>query len=400
MLSLDEKIEIEKKKYLDFVKQNQDKYIYIYGAGKQAVPIANFLKENGTKIEGFCVTDKSSNRSIIDDIPVCQIDEIGYRPEEVAFIFGTRVQLNLEIETIVKRYGFRLFLPATELVRYFGNYGYDFFRSPMMEITTRLGCSVNCKYCPQQLFIKKYTQKEKYITELTIENFKVCIDRLPKDTYVEFAGFTEPFLNPNCMEMVSYAVKNGYRVNMFTTLMGLCYEQLEELLLLKFEEFVLHVPDEEGYSTIPITEEYKTMLKKLVSAKKENGNSFVDYACAQGNIPKEIRDILGTDVRSYIVLNDRAGNLSHDCLYKRRNITGNIRCELASDINHNVLLPDGRVVLCSNDWGMEHVLGNLIEQSYEQIMNGEEAKNIRKAMMSNNAKVLCRNCFQAISENE
>lgn len=61
------------------------------------------------------------------------------------------------------------------------------------------------------------------------------------------------------------------------------------------------------------------------------------------------------------------------------------------------MLPDGRVIICSNDWGMKHVLGNLLEQSYEDIMNGEEAQRIRRAMNDETKDViLCRNCFQAL----
>ena len=74
---------------------------------------------------------------------------------------------------------------------------------------------------------------------------------------------------------------------------------------------------------------------------------------------------------------------------------------MGKDINHNVLLPDGRVILCSNDWGMKHVLGNLIYETYEQILNGDEANRIREAMTSEGREfVLCRNCFQAICEGD
>jgi hypothetical protein len=48
---------------------------------------------------------------------------------------------------------------------------------------------------------------------------------------------------------------------------------------------------------------------------------------------------------------------------------------------------------------MKHILGNLVYQSYDEIINGVEAQKIRRAMAYEGAGwVLCRNCFQAIKE--
>ncbi|MDE6847162.1 MAG: SPASM domain-containing protein [Lachnospiraceae bacterium] len=399
MSTLDKQIEEEKQRYLEFANLNKGKHIYIYGAGKQAIPIADFFMENNIDLEGFCVTDKSSNKKFVNQLPVYQIDEIPYN--EAAFVFGVRVQLNDEIEEILRGKGYTNFLPASDLIRYIGAYGYSFYTSPMIEITTKLGCAVNCKYCPQELFIKEYLKIGNPEKVLSFENFKICIDKLPENTFIEFAGFTEPFFNAQCVDMIKYAKRKGHRVNLFTTLRGLEEKQLEELLKIEFEEFVLHVPDKEGYAVIPMDAKYIEMVRRLSEAKKPNGNSFIDYACAQGTVADEIAELLGNDVRIYVVLNDRAGNLQDACLYGRRGIRGRLRCELSRDINHNVLLPDGRVILCSNDWGMKHVMGNLIYETYEQILNGIEACRIREAMNSEDDDfVLCRNCFQAICEGD
>lgn len=399
MPSLEEKIEKEKQRYLDFAEKNKAKHVYVYGAGKQAVPIADFYEKNNIKIDGFCVTDKKSNKKSINQISVYQVDEIPYKDEETAFVFGVRVQLNDEIEGILKKQGYTNFLKATDLIRYLGTYGYSFYTSPMIEITTKLGCAVNCKFCPQELYIREYLKTGNGDRVLSLENFKICIDKLPGNTFVEFAGFTEPFFNEQCVEMIQYARKKGLKVNLFTTLRGLKPEQLDKILEIEFEEFVLHVPDKERYAVIPIDESYKEMVRRLVKAKKPNGNSFIDYASAQAEVTDEIAKLLGSDTRVYVVLNDRAGNLEDTCLYGKKELRGKLRCELSMDINHNVLLPDGRVILCSNDWGIKHVRGNLIYETYEQIINGEEAQRIRKAMQSeDDPSVLCRNCFQAICE--
>lgn len=103
MSNFDEQIEKEKQRYLDFVELNKKRHIYIYGAGKQAVPIADFFKENNITIEGFCVTDKSSNKKSINHTLVYQVDEIPYKDKDTAFVFGVRVQLNNEIKKNINR---------------------------------------------------------------------------------------------------------------------------------------------------------------------------------------------------------------------------------------------------------------------------------------------------------
>ncbi len=123
---------------------------------------------------------------------------------------------------------------------------------------------------------------------------------------------------------------------------------------------------------------------------------MVDYACSQGKVPENIKEHLGDNVRIFISLLDRAGNLDDQCLFKKRGISGKICCDISKTINHNVLLPDGRVVVCAQDYGMQHVLGNLREKTYEEIISGKEAKNIISCMDNlADTSILCRNCSLA-----
>ena len=76
-----------------------------------------------------------------------------------------------------------------------------------------------------------------------------------------------------------------------------------------------------------------------------------------------------------------------------------ISCSLCGDeLNHNNLLPDGTVLLCDFDYGMQHVLGNLLEQTYEEILSGRELERIRKGMEGDSQQdILCRKCSCANS---
>ena len=45
---------------------------------------------------------------------------------------------------------------------------------------------------------------------------------------------------------------------------------------------------------------------------------------------------------------------------------------------------------------MRHVIGNLLEESFEEIMRGEQIELVRKALMEPYSDVLCRSCSYAV----
>lgn len=70
--------------------------------------------------------------------------------------------------------------------------------------------------------------------------------------------------------------------------------------------------------------------------------------------------------------------------------------EMGEALNRNILLPDGTVLLCCMDFGIKHVLGNLLTQSYEEICNGKELTMIKEGMNGNEKiDILCRRCTHA-----
>lgn len=392
---IDTLIEKDKQAYIDFARKNAEKDLYIYGAGRNAKSLLKMYHDNNIPVKGFCVSNQEvqNNKSDEMGIPIVPIDTlIGH---DIAIALGVVVRLNTEISKNLNEKGFANYFLATEYLRYFGPQEYEFYRNPMIDITTKMGCAVNCTYCPQDVLLKAYfkTGNEKKVLDLN--DYKKCIDKLPQEVLIQFAGFTEPFFNADCLDMIAYANEKRHKIKLFTTLLGLTMQGLSLLEKIQFEEFVLHVPDKEGYSHIPITDDYLRMLDRLRDMKKPDGKDFIDYACSQGSIPEVIREHLGSKLRYYVLLTDRAGNLDDPALYGQKNIKGCIHCEVSNRLNHNVLLPDGRVVLCSSDFGLKHVLGNLIESDYEEIMNGSILCELEKKRNTVDGDILCRNCCYA-----
>ena len=138
---------------------------------------------------------------------------------------------------------------------------------PEVEFTTSIGCHINCKLCPQELFIKRYKQISD-INILTFENFKKLIDKIPKNIVILFSGMTEPWLNKDCSKMVLYAYNTGHtNIKIFTTAVGMTPEDIDKIKHIPFRQFVLHLPDVFGITEIKDT---KIIFNAWVTLKNRN----------------------------------------------------------------------------------------------------------------------------------
>lgn len=246
------------------------------------------------------------------------------------------------------------------------------------EITTHIGCPMNCVDCPQALLHSRYTGKR----DLDFDDYKKVIDKLPKGTRVDFSGMCEPFCNKRCADMILYAADKGFRLALYTTLQGSTVEDYERLRGVQYEVVTIHIPDQEGRSHFNITDEYLECLNLW------NCNN---YSC-HGTIHEAVRPYLKP--RNLITfMHDRAGNVEgrpHTDIDPNRGmfcICSGIR------MNHNVLLPDGTVLMCCMDYGMTGNFGNIFEQSYEEILNSPVACAMRSTL--DKGESICRHCANA-----
>ena len=250
--------------------------------------------------------------------------------------------------------------------------------SGRLEITTHIGCPINCLDCPQALLRSRYHGK----ADLDFEDYKAAIDKVPAGTRIDFSGMCEPFVNRSCTDMILYAAGKGYPLALYTTLQGSTLEDCERLCDVHFDVVTIHLPDCDGRSHFNITDEY---LEALRSWNCDN------YSC-HGRIDDRVRPYLKQ--RNLITyMHDRAGNVEH-----RGHISISQDKDLwcitsGKDMNHNVLLPDGTVIMCCMDYGMTGVFGNLFTQTYEEVINSPEARAMRETLTSGES--ICRHCANA-----
>lgn len=400
MLGFYDKLQQKKEIYLKHMMLEARKYdnVVIYGAGRVAKPIVHKLEEEQIKINVFAVSNSEINDKEFLGIPVKQIEEINLPKNNTLIIIAVKYVWAHEVLKKIQENDYINYLFPPEEIDYFAREKSDEVYRPVMEITLKAGCKVNCKYCPQKLFLKNYFQEKNRAEFLGFNDFKTCLAKLPKDTIISFCGFVEPFLHPNAIEMIEHTWKQGYDIKLYTTLVGLTKDKFERIKNIPFYYVVLHTPDEKEYANIPMTKEYFEILDMALEQRKPDGSHFFDTANCQGIPHKQVIKHTKGKLRIMSELYDRAGNLEKDeCLKSVEKIEGIIYCARVNEkLNNNVLLPDGTVLLCDFDFGMKHILGNLLEESYEEIMTGQEMKKILKALDDDNYDLLCRKCNYAV----
>jgi len=220
-----------------------------------------------------------------------------------------------------------------------------------------------------------------------LENFRSYIEKLPSEVSIWFAGMSEPWLNPECSEMILYAHKKGHKISVFSTLIGMTLSDIDLLEFVPFGFFQIHLPSDFEHEKIRVNDDYLAVLDKI---SKSNINAL--FHCHGKNPDLKVKLILDDNKKhiEFRSLYQRSGNIkikSRLNLARKRGIIGcrrNLRC--------NVLLPNGDVILCSNDYGMKHVLGNIVSSSYDSLFKGNEFRKVRQGQQDESIDILCRDC--------
>jgi len=278
-----------------------------------------------------------------------------------------------------------------------------------LEITTKIGCSNMCEYCPQTLLIKEYGKnKQKKIKSdqmMTVENYKKYISTIPAVIDFHFTGYVEPFDNPECDEFLLLADKKGHKVQINTTLEGVTKEKFDRIKNIPYKQFLIHLPSatyEERIGIISpnvrissgqpgLRKEWLELLEYVVLSMPVNFKVH-----AHGGIHPQALEVLerlqlpkknynSQQIRTSTRSQNKAPN---NLVIKRQKIPPqfNIRGK-CSRVYQSVLMPDGRLGLCCQDYGLEHIIGDLSKQTWQEYRNSMDFK-----LLAKNGADLCDYC--------
>ena len=229
--------------------------------------------------------------------------------------------------------------------------------NPTMEITTGIGCRIDCRHCPQSRLVARYRVRSG-VMKMTFDLFRECLAKMPPDVEIHFSGMSEPWLNGECTRMLLHAAAENRRIAVYTTLQGMTDPDFDAMREVGYEYFTIHVPDAHGNSRIPVDEGYLRFLDRVVRYPL-NVAIERQFSC-HGALHPAVRADRGGLRIPPVRLHDRPGGQPGECGDGAHRPPRRITCERAGDrLNRNVLLPDGTVLLCCMDYNMDHVLGNL-----------------------------------------
>lgn len=249
-----------------------------------------------------------------------------------------------------------------------------------IEITTNVvGCTVHCPICPQDLLVSRYQSDKK---QLSLDDFERCLCRIPNINEIGFSGFSEPFLNPDCSRMISLTSDMGFHSILLTTLVGFTKKDVSIMPRDGIHYIRFHCPDTE-YCRMNEDEwiaKHKMFWKMAIPAQYDHftmgpvSDKVKGYLASIG-----VTDLLGMHLIS------RAGAV-HPVTPK----TGELFC-VQQRWHRNVIMPNGDVYLCCMDMGLEHQLGNLLVDSYQEIYDQAE-----KLMVDDHANMICSKCEYSV----
>jgi hypothetical protein len=184
--------------------------------------------------------------------------------------------------------------------------------------------------------------------------------------------------------MVLHAHEAGFQVAVFTTCVGMTEADVERIRSIPFITFVVHLPDDGSIMPFPKMHGYRDVLAHLCASHLANLQFM-----SMGSPHPDVAGVGCGNISGYI-RSSRAGNVScHRPVRK----TGAIRCIPSPKMRRNVLLPNGDVVLCCHDYGMENILGNLLVCRYEDLFTGMPYRNIlARQENEESGDILCRHC--------
>lgn len=280
------------------------------------------------------------------------------------------------------------------------------FKKVYIEITSV--CNLACSFCPP-------TQRAKGL--IKVEQFEKVLDEIrPHTKYIYLHVKGEPLLHPRIDQLLDAAHERGFKVNI-TTNGTLIKKQREKLLgkpALRQMNFSLHSFD--GYEGSENREKYLGDILEFVREAREHNVIFSyrlwnlqrhDQTDIDRRKNAETLEVLEKEYGLDFKIEERvepgkgvkiAPNiyLNQDHEFKWPSLlepeyTGKGFCHALR--SQAAVLVDGTVVPCCLDGEGVIKLGNINEQSFSEIVEGERANNLIDGFSRREAvEELCRKC--------
>jgi radical SAM protein with 4Fe4S-binding SPASM domain len=287
--------------------------------------------------------------------------------------------------------------------------------SVAIEPTT--SCNLRCPECPSGL--RSFTRATGMVEE---DFFKRLIDEISDHVfYLTFYFQGEPYLNPKFLEMVKYAAQKKIFTATSTNAHFLNDENAKQTVESGLDRLIISIDGttQEVYEQYRIggklekvMEGTKNILRWRNELKSKTPEVVFQFLVVKPN-EHQIQEVkrlgkeLGVDdvwlktaqLYDFENGNDLIPSIEKYSRYKKVNSHYEIKNKLLDHCwkmwHSCVITWDGKVVPCCFDKDARHQLGDLTQQSFEEIWNGEVYQNFRASLLKSRKEIdICTNCSE------
>ena len=266
------------------------------------------------------------------------------------------------------------------------------YKKIYVEITNR--CNLSCSFC---------SKVEKPLRNMTIEEFKCIIEKIKDYTdtiYLHVKG--EPLVHPNLIEFLNVAEEHNIKVNLTTngTLFPNLVDKLKECKSLKKINFSLHSENnkenylEDIFKNVEKLQEVTVVYRlwtlnngELDEKSTQTVNKIVSYYKLSTEIVDKIKNENNVKIKDRIFVDK-------DNEFEWPSITNHNSCGFCYALKtHIAVLVDGTVVPCCLDSNGLVDLGNIYNESLENIINSNRYQTLKKSFQDRKpSEDLCKSC--------
>lgn len=257
-----------------------------------------------------------------------------------------------------------------------------------VEPTNR--CNMNCVFCARE-------NSTRELMMLTFENFKKCIDSLPKGSYVSLLGNGEPTLNPHIYEMIQYASESGMHVSMTTN--ASTFTEINRMKLMNSGLSRLQISFQSInpyiYENVMRNAKFKntlTNILELIKAIRINNKSiYISISIVKIDDNETDYKLSNSFWSKMPVDNIYFGPLlsvQTDSKLADKVEVSSTYCPCANPFISAKINADGTVNFCALDFSSKYVVGNIKEQSFMEIANSEKTRALRRAVLEGDMEFL------------
>lgn len=279
----------------------------------------------------------------------------------------------------------------------------------IFNIETTNHCPMRCVMCPRT------TKMTRPLGHMDFELFKKIVDQAKTYThYVQLHHFGDPLMHPEQEKFIDYCEENGITTRMSINPLLLTEERSKKLLDSQLAELYISLDggDNESYRAIrgraADYDKAVVNIRRFVEMKVARGSKrpyvligMVLMKSTEQNVAffEKMWDVPGVDERVIKQFSSFGGNEDIAELGTEKS-----KQQLFSSKKYPCYKPwknftitwDGKVVPCCYDYNKQYVIGDVREESLDEIWNNARMQALRRQHVTGNFEenVLCGSCLE------